>query len=170
MWAAWGLRCVTCGSYGCCFTCSFQHRRRAAAHSGTPPAISLLPSPRIWGATICDLGGALSAGPSASAAPTWETLSGLSQLAQYVRHVDLLQAGVIIATAFVHVLSDASGDLSDPCLGLSGGAASAPYLPHDIRRYCLLRWVCYLDPADLSGDPLVQSTHGRRPSPRPWCW
>ena len=32
------------------------------------------------------------------------------------------QAGVIIATAFVHVLSDASGDLSDPCLGLSGGA------------------------------------------------
>ena len=31
-------------------------------------------------------------------------------------------AGVILSTALIHILSDASGDLSNPCLQLSTGA------------------------------------------------
>ncbi len=35
-------------------------------------------------------------------------------------------AGVMLATALIHILADAAGDLSNPCLQLSTGACVRP--------------------------------------------
>lgn len=48
-------------------------------------------------------------------------------------------AGVILATALIHILADAAGDLSNPCLHLSTGIPAICFRPALMQTEASLR-------------------------------